>query len=68
MPLALTDEQLDIIRNFAEPLNPHDRSAYLQRVAALLGDREARRRDRQPHGTASASRIPEIAGGQWPTV
>jgi hypothetical protein len=40
MPLALTDEQLRIVLDFAEPLNPQDRSAYLVRVAALLGDRE----------------------------
>jgi hypothetical protein len=40
MPLALTDDQLRIIRDFAEPLRPDQRGAYLQRVAALLGDRE----------------------------
>jgi hypothetical protein len=35
-PIALSDEQLDIIRRAAEPLNPHDRGAYLQTVAKLL--------------------------------
>jgi hypothetical protein len=39
-PLALTDEQLAAIRRYAEPIHPHDRSAYLQRVAVLLRDRE----------------------------
>ena len=34
--LRLSDDQLDIVRRFAEPLHPADRSAYLQRVSALL--------------------------------
>jgi hypothetical protein len=39
-PLALTDDQLATIRRYAEPLHPHDRSRYLQRVVALLDGRE----------------------------
>jgi hypothetical protein len=35
-PLALSDTQLAIIKTFAAPLNSHQRSAYLQRVAQLL--------------------------------
>jgi hypothetical protein len=34
--LRLSDDQLDVIRRFATPLHPNDRSAYLQRVSALL--------------------------------
>ena len=34
--LRLSDDQLDVVRHFAEPLHPSDRSAYLQRVSALL--------------------------------
>jgi predicted NBD/HSP70 family sugar kinase len=39
-PLALSDQQLDIIRRAAEPLPPRDRPAFLQRVAALLNGKE----------------------------
>jgi hypothetical protein len=56
-PLALTDAQLDIIRNFAEPLNPDDRSAYLERVAALLGDREL--------GDGIVSRMAQLAQAEF---
>jgi hypothetical protein len=39
MPLlALTDDQLTIIRRLAEPLQYAARSAYLERVAQLLRD------------------------------
>jgi DNA-directed RNA polymerase specialized sigma24 family protein len=41
MPLALTDDQLQIIRRAAAPLHPHDRSAFLERVARALSDIEA---------------------------
>ena len=36
MPIALTDSQLDVIVQHAEPLQPIDRDQYLRRVAALL--------------------------------
>ena len=36
MPLALSDDQLATIRQFAEPLHPNDRGRFLQRVAHLL--------------------------------
>jgi hypothetical protein len=35
-PLALTDDQLAQVYRCAEPLNPHDRGAYLKTVAELL--------------------------------
>ena len=35
--LRFTDDQLEIIQRAALPLNPRDRSAYLLRVAELLG-------------------------------
>jgi hypothetical protein len=40
MPLALTDDQLTIIRRLAEPLVYADRAAYLTRVAELLRGQE----------------------------
>jgi hypothetical protein len=39
-PLALTDEQLAAIRRAAEPLQPHDRGAFLQAVADALQNLE----------------------------
>jgi len=39
-PLALSDQQLAIIRRAAAPLHPRDRSAFLQRVAELLNGQE----------------------------
>jgi hypothetical protein len=39
-PIALTDDQLDIIRRAAQPLHPQDRSAYLETVASLLAGHE----------------------------
>ena len=39
-PIALSDDQLDIVRRAAEPLHPHDRGAYLQVVAELLNGAE----------------------------
>ena len=39
-PLALTDAQLAIIRLVAEPLQPRDRAAFLEIVAALLDGHE----------------------------
>jgi hypothetical protein len=38
--LALTDEQIDIVRRLAEPLQYGDRGAYLMRVAELLRGRD----------------------------
>jgi hypothetical protein len=34
--LALTDDQLQTVQRYAEPLHPADRDAYLRRVAQLL--------------------------------
>ena len=39
-PIALTDTQLDQVRRCAEPLNPHDRGPYLEKVAELLNGHE----------------------------
>jgi len=39
-PLALTDQQIDIIRRAAEPLPLRDRSAFLETVAELLNGQE----------------------------
>ena len=39
-PIALSDSQLDQVYRSAEPLHPHDRSAYLEKVAELLNDHE----------------------------
>ena len=39
-PIALTDEQLAIIRRAAEPLHPRDRGAFLETVAELLNGHE----------------------------
>jgi len=39
-PLALTDDELDVVRRFAQPLPRADRDSYLRRVAALLVGRE----------------------------
>jgi hypothetical protein len=39
-PLALSDQQLDIIRRAAEPLPLRDRGAFLQCVAELLSGKE----------------------------
>ena len=36
MPLALTDDQLTIVRRLAEPLQLAERAGYLKRVAQLL--------------------------------
>jgi hypothetical protein len=59
-PLALIDQQLDIVQRAAKPLPPRDRGPFLETVAALLagkelGDgvvaraaREAQRRYRDP--------------------
>jgi hypothetical protein len=38
--IRLTDDQLSIIQRAAEPLNPHDRGAYLETVAELLNGHE----------------------------
>jgi hypothetical protein len=40
MPLALTDQQLDLVRTAAHQLPRSLRSAFLQRLAAQLGGRE----------------------------
>jgi hypothetical protein len=34
--LALNDDQLAVVQRMAAPLNRHDRSKYLERVAQLL--------------------------------
>jgi hypothetical protein len=39
-PLALSDDQMDILRRAAEPLHPRDRGAYLETVADLLNGHE----------------------------
>jgi hypothetical protein len=39
-PLALSDEQLLTVQRAAEPLHPHDRGAYLERVAEMLSGHE----------------------------
>ena len=36
MPLALSDEQLDLLAHIAEPLPPSHHSAFLEAVAARL--------------------------------
>jgi hypothetical protein len=38
--LRLTDDQIDIVRRLAEPLQYGDRGAYLLRVAELLRGRD----------------------------
>jgi hypothetical protein len=35
-PISLSDEQLSVITRLAEPLAPHDRSAFLAALAQLL--------------------------------
>ena len=39
-PIALTDDQLMIIMRAAEPLQPHDRSAFLILVATRLNEQD----------------------------
>jgi hypothetical protein len=39
-PIELTDSQLDQVYRCAEPLHPHDRTPYLERVAEMLRGRE----------------------------
>jgi hypothetical protein len=39
-PVALTDDQLAQVQRCAAPLNPHDRGAYLERVAQMLNGHE----------------------------
>jgi hypothetical protein len=38
MPIALSDNQLDIVMRHAEPLPAADRDCYLHRVKSLLHD------------------------------
>jgi hypothetical protein len=64
-PLRLSDDQLDIVRRAAEPLNPHDRGAYLETVAQLLngheiGDGLVARAAREAQGRFW--RAPDLAG------
>ena len=40
MPISLTDDQLSIVMQHAEPLPAADRSKYLHRVVSLLHDQE----------------------------
>lgn len=35
-PISLSDDELSFIMRVTEPLNPHDRSAYLHALAELL--------------------------------
>jgi hypothetical protein len=51
--LSLSDAQLEIVRAFAEPLDPEQRDAYLHRVAALLRGQEL--------GDGSVSRAARMA-------
>ena len=55
-PLALTDEHLRIVSEYAAPLLPSARSPFLQRVAQLLlGERDlARPRDETDEATSSS--------------
>ena len=55
--LALTDDQLTIVQNFAEPLEPALHGAYLQRVAALLRGREL--------GDGVVSRMAQLAQSEF---
>jgi hypothetical protein len=54
-PIALTDDQLDIIRRAAEPLHPHDRGAYLETVAELFERARAWRRRGGASGAGGAA-------------
>jgi hypothetical protein len=58
--LAFTDSQMTIIQNFAEPLEPALRGAYLQRVAALLRGREL--------GDGVVSRMAQLAQSEFRRV
>ena len=40
MPLSLSDDQLLVVQQHAEPLHPRDRDGYLRRVAELLNGHE----------------------------
>ena len=40
MPLALNDEQLDVVKRCAWPIPPEKRETYLRRVARLLEGRK----------------------------
>jgi hypothetical protein len=40
-PVALTDDQLAQVQRCAQPLNPHDRGAYLEKVAEMLNGRKS---------------------------
>jgi len=55
--LALSDNQLDIIRRFAQPLHINDRDQYLKRVAALLRGQEL--------GDGLVSRMAQMAQAEF---
>lgn len=55
--LALSDDQLDIIRRFAQPLHVNDRDQYLRRVAALLRGEEI--------GDELVSRMAQLAQAEF---
>jgi hypothetical protein len=66
MPIALTDDQLEVIMRHAEPLQPGDRATYLRRVASLLhgveiGDGAVARAARQAQ--SELFRAPDLYGG-----
>ena len=63
-PIALTDEQLNIVRRAAEPLQPHDRGVFLQnsgRIAerARIGDGVVARA--RAEAQARSMRAPDFA-------
>jgi hypothetical protein len=66
MPIALSDHQLEIIMQHAEPLPANDRAKYLHRVASLLhdveiGDGAVARAARQAQ--SEIFRAPDLYGG-----
>jgi hypothetical protein len=65
-PTSLSDDQLFAVMQCAEPLAPHDRSRFLNRVADLLrghelGDGMVSRAARQAQG--ELFRAPDLLGG-----
>jgi hypothetical protein len=38
MPLAFTSEEMDLLLSLAQPIEPAQRSAFLDAVAAAIGD------------------------------
>ena len=59
-PLSLTDRQLDIISETARALPVEKRDAFLQRFAAMVGQRSGRITGRQRRrGRAARAREPD---------